>query len=84
MTGRIEAAIGYVEAIGMAKRDGRDEIPFGLQGLAGAVYLMIGPPPAESRVAPGLLERGLDTHSLTKAALVIALVIAGSAEEAIR
>jgi len=44
MTGRIEAAIGYVEAIGMAKRDGRDEIPFGLQGLAGAVYLMIGPP----------------------------------------
>jgi hypothetical protein len=83
MTGRIEAAVSYVEAIGMAKRDGRDAIPFGLEGMAGGVYLMIGQPQRTVEWCRNYLERGLDTHSLTKAALVNALVIAGSAEGAI-
>jgi hypothetical protein len=63
MTGRIEAAVGYVEAIGMAKRDGRDEIPIGLQGLAGAVYLMIGRPQRRVEWCQAYSERGLDTHT---------------------
>ena len=83
MTGRIEAAVGYVEAIGMVKRDGRVEIPFGLQGMAGGVYLMIGQPQRSVEWCRTYLESGLDTHSLTKAVLVNALVFAGSAEEAI-
>jgi hypothetical protein len=30
MAGRFEAAIGYVEEVAVALRDGSDEVPFGL------------------------------------------------------
>ena len=62
MTGRIEAAVGYAEAIGMAKHDGRDEIPVGLQGLAGGVYLMIGQP-QRSVSGAGPIWKAVSTHT---------------------
>jgi hypothetical protein len=36
MAGRFEAAIGYVEEMAIAIRDGRDEVPFGLGGVGRA------------------------------------------------
>jgi tetratricopeptide (TPR) repeat protein len=83
MSGRAEAAVGYVEAIETALRDGRDEVPFGLAGAAGGVYLMIGQPQRCVEWCRTYLQSGQDTHSLTKAALVNALTMAGSTEEAI-
>ena len=82
-SGRTEAAVGYVEAVEAALRDGHDDVPFGLAGMAGGVYLYLGQPERFVDWCRTYLESGLDTHSLTKAALVNALTMAGSAEEAI-
>ncbi len=82
-SGRTEAAVGYVEAVEAALRNGHDDVPFGLAGMAGGVYLYLGQPERFVDWCRTYLESGLDTHSLTKAALVNALTMAGSAEEAI-
>jgi predicted ATPase len=81
MTGRIEQGLAYSEAIPLTKRDGCVEVPFGLEGLAGGVYLLIGQPERYSEWCRDYLDR--DTHGLTRSALVNALVFAGSAEQAI-
>jgi predicted ATPase/class 3 adenylate cyclase len=81
--GRTEAAVGYVEAVEAALRDGHDDVPFGLAGMAGGVYLYLGQPERFVDWCRTYLEHGMDTHSLTKAALVNALTLAGSADEAI-
>ena len=83
MTGRSEQGLAYSEAIPMAKHDGCVEIPFGLEGLAGGVYLLIGQPERYVEWCRNYLDVGRDTHGLTRSALVNALVFAGSAEEAI-
>ena len=67
----------------LAKRDGCVEVPFGLEGLGGGAYLMIGQPERYVEWCRNYLELGRDTHGLTRSALVNALVFAGSAEEAI-
>jgi predicted ATPase len=82
-SGRTEAAVGYVEAVEVMLREGRDDVPFGLAGMAGGVYLYLGQPERFIDWCRTYLGSGLDTHSLTKAALVNALTMAGSAEEAI-
>jgi predicted ATPase len=82
-TGRTEQGLAYAEAIPMAKRDGCIEFPFGLEGLAGGVYMMIGQPERYVEWCRSYLDRGRDSHGLTRSALVNALVFAGSAEEAI-
>jgi tetratricopeptide (TPR) repeat protein len=83
MAGRFEAAIGYVEELAAAMRDGRDEVPFGLAGMAGGVYLMIGQPERCVEWCRAYIARGRNTGALTMAALVNALFIAGSVKEAI-
>jgi tetratricopeptide (TPR) repeat protein len=82
-SGRTEAAVGYVEAVGAALRDGHDDVPFGLAGMAGGVYLYLGQPERFVDWCRTYLEHGVDTHSLTKAALVNALTLVGAADEAI-
>jgi predicted ATPase len=79
-SGRTEAAVGYVEAVGAALRDGHDDVPFGLAGMAGGVYSFLGQPERFVDWCRTYLEHGVDTHSLTKAALVNALTLAGSAD----
>jgi predicted ATPase len=83
MTGRSEQGLAYAEAIPKAKRDGSVQVPFGLEGLAGGAYLMIGQPEGYVEWCRRYLDRGHDTHGLTRSALVNALVFAGSAEEAL-
>ena len=43
-TGRIEEAVGYSDAGQTVIGSGRDEVPFGLEGVLGAAYLAIGQP----------------------------------------
>ena len=56
---------------------GRDEVPFGLEGLLGGAYLFIGQPERAVEWCRAQLARGRDTHALTRAYLVLALTFAG-------
>ena len=78
MAGRIEAAVGYGDAGQKVVGSGRAEVPFGIQGLLGSAYMAIGQPERTVEWCRAQLARGRDTHGLTRAALVVALAIAGS------
>ena len=82
-TGRIEEeAVGYADAGQTVICTGRGEVPFGLEGALGGVYMAIGQPERSVEWCRAQLARGRDTHTLTRSMLVIALVIAGAGEEA--
>ena len=71
MAGRIEAAVRYSDAGQMVIGSGRDEVPFGIEGLLGAAYMAIGQPERWVEWCRAQLARGRDTHTLTRACLVI-------------
>ena len=58
------------------------EVPFGVEGLLGGAYLVIGQPERWVEWCRAQLARGRDTHTITRATLVFALTIAGSGDEA--
>ena len=80
--GRIEAAVGYSDAGRLVFDSGRDEVPFGLDGLLGAAYLHVGQPERQVDWCRARLALGRDTHGITRAFLTIALAVAGRGEEA--
>ncbi len=82
MAGRLDDAIAYVETLRTVQRDRRVDLPFGLEGLAGGVYLMVGQPMRTIEWCHDFLKRGGDTHGVTRTALANAYVFAGSPEEA--
>jgi hypothetical protein len=57
-------------------------VPYGIEGWVGGAYVYIGQPERCVEWCRAQLARGRDTHTLTRAALVIALKIAGSEDEA--
>jgi predicted ATPase len=82
-TGRIEAAVGYADAGQLVIGSGRhDEAPFGLEGLLCAAYGVIGQPERTLEWCHAQLARGRDTHTVTRAFLVVALTVADCGEEA--
>ena len=82
MAGRIEAAVRYSDAGQTVLGNGRGEVPYGLEGWLGGAYVYIGQPERWVEWCRAQLARGRDTHTLTRASLVIALKIAGSEDEA--
>jgi tetratricopeptide (TPR) repeat protein len=80
--GRIEAAVRYGDAAQLVIASGRHEVPFGGEGLLGAVYGIIGQPERWVEWCRTQLARGRDTHTFTRANLVLALSMAGCGEEA--
>ncbi len=80
-TGRFEEAVGYAEA-GQTVIGSGGEVPSGGEGTLGAVYLAIGQPERCVEWCRAQLARGRDTHTLTRACLVVALAMAGVGEEA--
>ena len=80
--GRLEEAVRYSDAGQQVVSGSRDEVPYGIQGWLGSAYLVIGQPERTVEWCRAELARGRDTHTLTRAALVLALVIAGSHDEA--
>ena len=82
MSGRPGAAVRYSDAVQTVLGNGRDEVPYGIEGWVGGAYVYIGQPERCVQWCRAQLARGRDTHTLTRAALVIALNIAGSEDEA--
>jgi predicted ATPase len=81
-TGRPEAAVQYSDAGQTAMRSGRGEVPFGFEAVLGGPYLAIAQPERAVEWFRAQLARGRDTHTLTRAALVLALTNAGCADDA--
>jgi tetratricopeptide (TPR) repeat protein len=81
VVGRIEEAVGYADA-GQTVIGSGGEVPFGSEGVLGGVYSVIGQPERGVEWCRAQLARGRDTHTLTRADLVLALTVAGAGEEA--
>jgi predicted ATPase len=81
-TGRTREAVRYSDAAQTVIGSGRYEVPFGLEGVLGAVYVAIGQPERCVEWCRAQLARGRDTHGITRAVLVWALALAGCGEEA--
>jgi predicted ATPase len=82
MPGRIEQAVRYSDA-GQTVIANGGEVPFGVEGWLGAVCLFIGQPGQWAEWCRAQLARNRDTHTLTRACLVVALTVAGSPDEPI-
>jgi predicted ATPase len=80
--GRIQAAVRYADAGQPVIGSGRHAVPFGFEGWLCTAYLAIGQPNRCVEWCRAQLERGRDTHGLSKAVLTIALTAAGCGEEA--
>jgi hypothetical protein len=75
-TGRIEAAVGYADAgQGVIGSGHHEEVPFGFEGLLGTVYAVIGQPERWVEWCRAQLARGRDTHTFTRATLVLAMAV---------
>jgi predicted ATPase len=82
MTGRIEAAVGYADAGQLVIASGRYEVPDGIEGMLGAVYLAIGQPERLAEWCRAQLARRRDTNVAIRSWLVAALAVAGCGGEA--
>jgi hypothetical protein len=56
-------------------------VPFGIEGWLGSGYLVTGQPGQWAEWCRAQLARNRDTHTLTRTCLVVALTLAGSADE---
>jgi tetratricopeptide (TPR) repeat protein len=83
MPGRIEEAVRDSDAGQAVLNSGRGEVPFGAEGMLGAVYLTVGQPERYVQVARAQLARGRDTHTVARANHVMALTAVGLQDEAI-
>jgi predicted ATPase len=82
MPGRIENAVRYADEGQAVITSGSQEVPFATQGLVGSAYLPVGQLQRNVEWCRAQLARGGDTHSFSKASLVLGLAIAGSFDEA--
>ena len=80
-TGRLDEAVRYSDAGELAVCGG-GQVPLGLAALLCAPYLMIGQPDRSIERCRAQLARGTDADTFTKTGLVIALMMAGSGDEA--
>jgi predicted ATPase len=81
-TGRIEDAVRYSEAGLIVMRNGRGEVPLGLQALLMGAYLMIGEPERAVELFRAQLARARHTDAFARTGLVIGLMMAGFDGEA--
>lgn len=81
--GRVEQAVEYADAGQIILGSSRYiDPPFGMAGLLGNVYGVIGQHERWIQWCRNVLMRGRDTHGITQALLVFALTLAGRYEEA--
>jgi hypothetical protein len=81
--GRIDPGVRYTEAAERAIRSGSDHVPHFAEGLVGAAYVGVGQPERWIQSCRAQLARGLGNNTVTRASLVIALAITGSADDAL-
>ena len=84
LVGKFEAAVGYGEAGQTVLGNGREYVAQSdVAYTLGTPYVYVGQPERAVEWYRALLKDGLDGHTSTRAALVIALSFAGSADEAV-
>ena len=84
LVGKFEAAVGYGEAGQTVLGNGREYVARSdIAYTLGTPYVYVGQPQRAIEWYRALLKDGLDGHTPTRAALVIALSFAGSADEAV-
>jgi tetratricopeptide (TPR) repeat protein len=81
--GRIEAALRYSEAGEAVMKSGGGEVPFGVGGFLGGVYLAAGQPEQCVEVARNRLATGRDADPVARASYVMALTALGSRDDAV-
>jgi predicted ATPase/class 3 adenylate cyclase len=81
VVGRFEEAVVYSEAGQLVIGSG-GEVPFGVEGVLGLAYVVVGQPKRCVEWSRAQLARGRDTYTLTRAYLVAALAITEAGEEA--
>ena len=81
LPGRMEAAVGYSDEGCRFIGEG-DEVPFGAEGMLSTSYFNSGKPDRAIELCRKILERGRDTHGLTRSLLVFSLVVAGFEDDA--
>jgi predicted ATPase len=82
IVGRFEEAVGYSDAGQMVLLSGRNAMPSGFESWLAAVFNMTGQAERTVEWCRGLLAHDRDPLALSRAALVIALTMAGSRDEA--
>jgi predicted ATPase len=80
--GRVEDAVRYSDAGQKMIESGRYAVPFGIEGMLGTPWIVIGQSQRWVDLCRAEVARGRDTHTLSWACLVFALVIVGRADEA--
>jgi tetratricopeptide (TPR) repeat protein len=81
-TGRIEEAVRYCDAGQIVLGSSREAMPYGMEACLGGPYVYIGQPERWVEVCRAQLARHRDTDVVIRVALVFALAVAGSGEEA--
>jgi predicted ATPase len=81
--GRIEDAVRYSEAGQEVIESGRYAVPFGIEGMLGTPWIVIGQTQRWVDLCRAEVARGRDTHTLSRACLVFALAIVGNGDEAV-
>ena len=81
-TGRIEAAVRYCDAGQIVLGRSREALPYGIEGMLGAPYLVIGQPERLAELCRAQLARRRDTPVHIRSWLVVALSVGGSGGEA--
>jgi predicted ATPase len=82
MGGRIDDAIAYTERGQEAARNGRGHVPFGLEGLLGGIYMVIGQIEKALEWEDAYLEARSDPLAISRSNRVLQLVMAGRSNDA--
>ena len=82
MAGRVEPAVAYTSAGQAILNGGPCELPLGVDGLIGSVYLAVGQPERYVEMSRVQLARGRGANPMSRASLVLALAVAGTHDEA--
>jgi hypothetical protein len=82
-SGRVEEAVRYSDAGISVVESGRNEVPFGIEGLLSTTYINAGQPDRAAEWSRSRVQSGRDTHTLSRTCLILSLVVAKSDEEAI-
>ncbi len=81
--GRIFEAVRYTDEGQAAILGGDYDVPFGSEGWLGTAYLILNQPDRMADFGRAVIERGHDSHSLTRTNMTFALAVAGRSEEAL-
>jgi predicted ATPase len=82
-SGRVDEAVRYCEAGMAVVESGRDEVPFGIEGLLSITYLSAGQPELAAEWCRSRVQSGRDTHTVSKINLIVNLDAVHCDEEAI-